>query len=79
MTRTKSNGAEIRRLREAQGVGCPQLADKVGIDRRFLNKIENGLQDGSPATRLKIAQALGVDLTQITYTVPTQRRAEQAA
>jgi transcriptional regulator with XRE-family HTH domain len=79
MTRTKSNGPEIRRLRDAQGLGCPQLADLAGIDRRFLNKIERGLQDGSPRTRLSLAQALGVDLSQITYSVPTRGRIEQAA
>lgn len=79
MTTTKSDGEAIRRLREARGIGCPQLAKAVGIDRRFLNKIENGIQDGSAHTRYRIAQALGVDLSEITYTIPSPRRTKQAA
>jgi transcriptional regulator with XRE-family HTH domain len=79
MTRTQSNGAEIRRLREAQGLGCQQLATKAGVHRSFLDRIERGDRCGTPETRLKIARALGVDLAQITYTVPTQRRTKQAA
>ncbi|HEY6115967.1 MAG TPA: helix-turn-helix transcriptional regulator [Candidatus Dormibacteraeota bacterium] len=67
MTRTKSDGAAIRELREAQGLGCPQLAQLAGIDRRYLNKIERGLQDGSARTRFRIAVALGVHLSAITY------------
>jgi transcriptional regulator with XRE-family HTH domain len=76
---TKADGAMIRRLREAQGIGCTQLAEAAGIDMRLLSKIETGRLDGSPKTRLKIARALGVDLSQITYEVPSKRVSNQAA
>jgi transcriptional regulator with XRE-family HTH domain len=76
---TKSNGATIRLLREERGLNCAQFADLVGIDRAFMWKIENDKMDGSPRTRLAIAEALGVSVSAITYTVPLQRRARRVA
>lgn len=79
---TRSNGAEIRRLREEQGITCSQLADNVAIDSSFMWKIENDKMDGSPKTRLAIAAALGVPVGDITYFEPPRpraRRIKQAA
>jgi transcriptional regulator with XRE-family HTH domain len=79
---TRSSGAEIRRLREEQGITCSQLADNVGIDPSFMWKIENDKMDGSPRTRLDIAAALGVAVGDITYFEPPRprvRRTKQAA
>jgi transcriptional regulator with XRE-family HTH domain len=76
---TKPKGAEIRRLREEMGINCSQLADAAGIDRTLMWKVENELLAGSPKTRLAIAAALGVPLTDITYFEPRLPRTRQAA
>lgn len=76
---TKVDGAALRRLREERGIGATQLANQAGIDRKLLNKLEVGRLAGSPMTRYKVAQALGVDLGAFTYQVPSQRVAKQAA
>ena len=78
---TKADGAVIRRLRERMGLNCTQFAEAAGIKAQLLSKIECGALDGSPETRLKIARALGVDLSEFTYQIPSQprRRAKQVA
>lgn len=76
---TKANGPVIRRLRERQGLNCTQLAAAVDISRFYLSRIECGLRDGSPAVRLRIANALGVDLDDITYEAPRGNRQRTAA
>lgn len=75
---TRADGAAIRRLREARGLGATQLAAAAGIKNRLLSKIELGHLNGSPMTRLKIAHALGVHLSAITYEVPNQRTKQAA-
>jgi transcriptional regulator with XRE-family HTH domain len=79
MQTTKSDGAAIRRLREERGLHAYELAERAGIAKRFLSQIENDLRDGSAPTRLKIARALGVPLSQITYTVDRRPRTRRVA
>jgi transcriptional regulator with XRE-family HTH domain len=76
--RTLTDGKKIRRLRERQGLSTSQLAAKVGVDYKYICKIENNTRDGSPEKRLAIANALGVDLDDITFQA-TSRRALQVA
>ena len=76
---TKSDGATIRRLREARGLTGVQLAQLAGIDKRVLSKIEREKRTGLPGTRLKIANALGVHLSAITYSVPDAPRTRKAS
>lgn len=76
---TKANGAIIRRLREAKGLNCTQLAQAAGLDRILVWKVENGRLDGSPETRLKIAAALNASVEDITYFVPPAQRSQAAA
>lgn len=71
--RTKVHGELIRRLREEKGLTVRELAEAAEVDRRTLWKIESGLQHGSPKSRLLLARTLGVPLSSIAYTVPTQR------
>jgi transcriptional regulator with XRE-family HTH domain len=47
-----------------------ELADAAGISRSHMNKIEQDVEQPSPAVVRKIADALGVPLTAITYPVP---------
>lgn len=71
---TRINGAAVRRLRERRGLNATQFAAILGIKRQYLSKLENGDRAGTPETRLLLARHLGVDLSDITYTVPRVRR-----
>jgi len=70
---TKADGPAIRRLRENKGLSIPQLADLCQLDRVSIYRIETGMRHGNDASRLRIAQALGVELSDISYFVPPQR------
>jgi transcriptional regulator with XRE-family HTH domain len=76
---TKANSDVIRQLREEKGLNCAQLAEAAGIDRILLWKIENKVLDGSPKTRLAIAEALDVPLAVITRFEPLKPRTKKAA
>ncbi len=53
-------GANIRRLRRAQGETQAELADTAGIDVRGLGSIERGEGNPSLATIIRLAEALAV-------------------
>jgi transcriptional regulator with XRE-family HTH domain len=76
---TKPHGSQIRRLREAKGWTSQDLARAAGIHPGFMSKIENEVLNGSPKTRLAIANALGVPLGEITYFAEPQPRRSKAA
>ena len=77
--RTLTDGHKIRRLRERQGLSTSQLAAKVGVDYRYIHKIENNTREGSPEIRLALAKALGVDLDYITFQAESRRALQDAA
>jgi transcriptional regulator with XRE-family HTH domain len=56
---TRTKGDEVRRLREEAGLTGAELARRLGFNKGYLFRIENGAQHGSPKTRLRIAKALG--------------------
>ena len=56
----------IKVYREYRGLTQQQLAEKVGIRRAYVAEIETGRKSGSVKTLKAIAQALGVDLDDIT-------------
>jgi transcriptional regulator with XRE-family HTH domain len=66
----RTNGASIRAIRDPLGIPQHELAARAGISRSHMNKIEQGVEQPSPATVRKIADALGVPLEAITYPVP---------
>jgi transcriptional regulator with XRE-family HTH domain len=66
----RTNGASIRAIREPLGMKQHELADAVGISPSHMNKIEQGVEQPSPATVRKIADELGVPLKAITYPAP---------
>ncbi|BAL87376.1 putative DNA-binding protein [Actinoplanes missouriensis 431] len=76
---TYSDGDTIRRLREEQGLNLTQFAERVGKDRGYVSRIENGLANGSPATRLAMARVLNVPLTRITFQAPRNTVSKVAA
>ena len=49
----------LRELREAKGLTQAQLADLIGVSRKTVNTVENGVFVPSTVVALKLARALG--------------------
>jgi len=49
----------LREAREARGWTQAQLADAIGVSRKTVNTVENGIFVPSTLIALKLAQALG--------------------
>ena len=52
-------GNRLRELREAKGLTQAQLADLIGMSRKTVNTVENGVFVPSTIVALKLAAALG--------------------
>jgi len=52
-------GNRLRELREAKGLTQAQLADLIGVSRKTVNTVENGVIIPSTVVALKLAGALG--------------------
>lgn len=50
----------LRELREAQFWSQQDLADKAGVSRVTISRLETGLEAARPSTARKLAEALGV-------------------
>ncbi|MEM7246935.1 MAG: helix-turn-helix transcriptional regulator [Acidobacteriota bacterium] len=59
-------GERIRRYRQDQGWTQAQLARRAGISRDAISRIERGLERAREATLRALAQALGVEWSQLT-------------
>ena len=64
-------GDKIRRLRDAHALTQEELATKAGITVAALSRIERNNAEPRPTTRRKLAQALGVDPSQLVEDQPT--------
>lgn len=53
-------GEHVRRLRHARGLTQQELAHEAGVHYHTLERVERG-KPCSPATRAKLAHALGVE------------------
>ena len=51
-------GNRLRELREAKGLTQAQLADAIGMSRKTVNTVENGVFIPSTVVALKLAVAL---------------------
>ncbi len=58
-------GQQIRRLREAKGWNQAELAVYAGIGPSGVSQIETGKRNPSAATLQKIAEALGVEISEL--------------
>lgn len=58
-------GQRIRRLRRDRDLSATDMAAKVGITRQYLHAIERGQYAPSDAIRQRIAEAVGVELSEI--------------
>ena len=53
---------DVRRFREAAGLTQMELAERMGVSRKTVNTVENGIFAPSIVVALKMAQALGVSV-----------------
>jgi transcriptional regulator with XRE-family HTH domain len=58
-----SFGLRLKRLREDRGLSQQELADKSGMHRFGIAKLEQGVRDPTWETVQLLADALGVDCT----------------
>lgn len=65
-------GNTIRELRQKHGLTIADIAERVGISRGMLSKIENAQTATSLETLAKLASALGVSLSKLfrNYNIP---------
>ncbi len=61
------NGATVRVLREALGIGQAALAARCDIKPPYLSQIENGIHQPGAGVVRALATELGVELDAITY------------
>jgi putative transcriptional regulator len=61
----KAWGEKIRRLRRDKDLTVTAMAATTGITRQYLNAIERGRYAPSEVVRARIAEALGVQLSEI--------------
>jgi len=60
---TASVGALLRRRREARGLTLADLSERTGVPQPNLSRLERGLADVRLSTVLRVAQALGAEVT----------------
>jgi transcriptional regulator with XRE-family HTH domain len=58
-------GEQIRALRKEQGLSLEQLAGKSGVAVATLSRLENGKHSGNFRTHQKIAEAMGLAVTDL--------------
>jgi transcriptional regulator with XRE-family HTH domain len=58
-------GANVKRLRKAQALSQEELADRSGLDRTYISQIERAVKNATFVSLDKIAQGLGVPLTEL--------------
>lgn len=75
--RTQADGEAIRRLREEKGLTLLDLSRISGISHAHLCRLENEDRLGSTTMRTRLAQALGVGISEISR--PVQISSRQAA
>lgn len=63
-------GGQIRRYREARRLSQRALGERAGVTSSFLSQLENGRTNASIATLWRIAEALGVRLSDLVEPVP---------
>lgn len=56
---------KLKELRAASGITQAQLAEKVGVTRKTVNTVENGVFTPSATLAIKLAAALGVTVEQL--------------
>ncbi len=56
---TERLASSLKQVREAKGLTQAQLAEAIGVSRKTINTVENGVYVPSTVIALKLAAALG--------------------
>lgn len=70
----KPHGPAIRAIREARQISIRQLAERSGLNRGYLSRLESGLAGASGETIARIATTLDVPSEAISYEIPQASR-----
>lgn len=54
--------SSLKEIREARGLTQAQLAETIGVSRKTINTVENGVYVPSTVIALKLAAALGTSV-----------------
>ena len=58
-------GCNLRRMREAEGLSQEDLAHYAGINRSYLSRLENGVNNAGLGIIEKMANVLGVEAAEL--------------
>jgi len=58
-------GKRLRELREKRGMSQEVLAALAGLNRNYVNQVEAGRRNISIVNLVKLAEALGIDVTSV--------------
>lgn len=58
-------GANVKRLREAQGLSQEELADRANMHRTYISQIERAVKNVTVIKLEQVAKALGAPLTEL--------------
>lgn len=58
-------GANVRRIREAQGISQEELADRSGLHRTYISQVERAVKNATIQSLDKIANGLSVTLVDL--------------
>lgn len=72
-------GSNVRQLRQQSGLSISDLADRIGISKAMLSKIENSQTSASLATVAKLARGLDVPVTTLFRGADVERQAAYVA
>lgn len=73
----KRVGANVRRLREGQGLSQPALAERVGNNDRHIGQIERAEVNVGLDVLASLAEHLSVDIEELFRSLPDQRSAKK--
>jgi transcriptional regulator with XRE-family HTH domain len=65
ISRRQTLGQRIGDLRRSAGLSQDDLADRIGMERRSIQRYERGERDPRFSELLLVAEALGVDMTDL--------------
>ena len=57
--------ANIRRIRQAQGLSQEELADRAGLHRTYVSQVERAIKNATIVSLAKIAGALQVEMAEL--------------
>lgn len=60
-------GNRIREARDARGLTQAELAERIGVSRKTVNTVENGVFIPSTVVALKLAGALGCAVEELFF------------